>query len=111
MRTPLQPSREQLSLVTVLHALSDPIRLGMVRTLARCDEATCSGLAINKAKSSLSHHFKVLRDAGVIHTRTEGTQHFNSLRRADLDQRFPGLLNAVLRAAGRMGRQVAKRHA
>jgi DNA-binding transcriptional ArsR family regulator len=50
------------------------------------------------AKSTLSHHFKILRDAGVLHCRKEGTQHLNSLRRHDLDDRFPGLLNAILQA-------------
>ncbi len=52
------------------------------------------------AKSTASHHFRVLRAAGVIHMRPEGTLYVNSLRRGDLDARFPGLLDAVLRAPG-----------
>ena len=65
---------------------------------AREGEASCSALDGGRPKSSMSHHFRVLRDAGLVRTRGEGTQHLNSLRREELDRRFPGLLNSVIRA-------------
>lgn len=72
------------------------MRLEIVRRLADQEELPCAALCIPIAKSTLSHHFKILRDAGVLHCRKEGTQHINSLRRQELDDRFPGLLDAVL---------------
>ena len=81
----------------VLHALSDPVRLEIVRHLAGCDECSCGGFDIGLSKPTLSHHFRVLREAGVIRTRPDGRKRQLSLRRDDLDERFPGLLEAVLR--------------
>jgi len=98
MRTPNHPSVDSLSLVQVLHALSDPIRLGLVCNLASAGDQPCNALNLGVAKSTASHHFRVLREAGVIRMRAEGTQFINSLRRDDLERRFPGLLDAVLRA-------------
>ena len=98
MRTLYQPDREDIALADVLYALSDPIRLEIVREVAKRGEACCSSLDVPMPKSSVSHHFKVLREAGVTHTRLTGTQRFISLRRDDLEARFPGLLDAVLRA-------------
>ena len=98
MRLIYHPDRKDLVLVGVLYALGDPIRLEIVRRLANQDSLPCCGLAIAVAKSTLSHHFKVLREAGIIYSRKEGTQYINSLRREDLDARFPGLLEAVLRS-------------
>lgn len=96
MRPFKHPPRQEFSLERLLHALSDPVRLEIVRHLARVDEATCSELDGGRPKSSMSHHFRVLRDAGLVHTRSAGTTHMNSLRRNDLDDRFPGLLDAIL---------------
>ncbi|CAH0323095.1 ArsR/SmtB family transcription factor [Pseudomonas mediterranea] len=59
-------------------------------------EATCGELDGGRPKSSMSHHFRVLRDAGLVHTRNVGTTHMNSLRRDELESRFPGLLASVL---------------
>jgi DNA-binding transcriptional ArsR family regulator len=88
----------KLSLPDVLYALSDPLRLTIVRQLAEEGETACGTFGIRMPKSSLSHHFKVLRDAGVIATRGEGVRRLNTLRRAELDAAFPGLLDAVLSA-------------
>lgn len=88
-----------MDLTRVLYALSDPVRLDIVRTLADCGEATCAQLDGGRPKSSMSHHFRVLREAGIVFTRTAGTSHVNELRAADLEARFPGLLNSVLNAA------------
>jgi DNA-binding transcriptional ArsR family regulator len=96
MRTLRHPKADEIELTRVLYALSDPVRLSVVRQLAREGEATCAALDGGRPKSSMSHHFRVLRDAGVVHTRTEGPAHINELRRADLDRLFPGLLAAVL---------------
>jgi DNA-binding transcriptional ArsR family regulator len=92
-----QPKREELELPTVLHALSDPVRLKMVAALAASDgEPMCSSFDVPVTKSTCTHHFRVLREAGVIHQRQEGRQRLNMLRRDDLDSRFPGLLDTVL---------------
>lgn len=94
------PSRSELELAAILHALSDPVRLKIVATLAAGGEdRTCGSFDLPVTKSTCTHHFKVLREAGVIHQRQEGTARFNTLRRDDLEARFPGLLGAVLQAA------------
>lgn len=98
MRELHHPPRECLQLTQVLHALSDPIRLCIVRQLANEGALPCGTFCENAAKSTMSHHFKVLRLAGLIRQRNEGTSCFNTLRSGDLDARFPGLLNAILRA-------------
>lgn len=90
-----------MALIEVMAALSDPIRVGLVRVLADGQERGWGELRAPVAKSTLSHHLRVLRDAGVTRTRQEGTRCFVELRRADLERRFPGLLDAVLSAASR----------
>ncbi|HEX3615843.1 MAG TPA: metalloregulator ArsR/SmtB family transcription factor [Solirubrobacteraceae bacterium] len=87
-----------LSLPTILHALSDPVRLRIVSQLADGSERTCGSLDVPVAKSTCSHHFRVLREAGVVSQRVDGKCRFNRLRSDELEQRFPGLLAAVLRA-------------
>jgi DNA-binding transcriptional ArsR family regulator len=96
----IHPTRDELQLADVLHALSDPQRLSVVRTLAECSEPRrCGSFDLTITKSTLTHHFRVLRESGVIDQREEGTARLNILRRDDLDVRFPGLLDAVLAAA------------
>jgi DNA-binding transcriptional ArsR family regulator len=91
------PDRDEIELPAVLHALSDPHRLEIVRRLAEDSEPRpCGTLGFGLAKSTMTHHFRILREAGVIEQRREGTTKFTSLRREDLDARFPGLLDAVL---------------
>src|SRR5438067_12571272 len=99
MRNLYQPERADIELADVLYALSDPMRLQIVRELAQRRETCCGGLGVPMPKSSVSYHFQVQREAGVTRTRVEGTQRFISLRRVDLDVRFPGLLDAALSAA------------
>jgi DNA-binding transcriptional ArsR family regulator len=82
----------------VLHALSDPARLQIVRQLSIRDECTCGTFDLGLSKATLSHHFRVLRESGVVRTRPEGRTRMLSLRKSDLDERFPGLLDAVLTA-------------
>ena len=94
------PTRDEIELGGVLHALSDPVRLKIVRCLAEagCESATGS-VDVPVTKSTCTHHFKVLRDSGVIRQRQEGTARLNTVRYEDLEARFPGLLRTVLQAA------------
>ena len=91
-----EPKKADLQLTAVLYALSDDTRLQIVQTLATTDDIACSYFDIHMPKSSLSHHFRVLRASGVITTRKEGTSRLNRLRREDLEERFPGVLESVL---------------
>jgi DNA-binding transcriptional ArsR family regulator len=96
-----EPDLRDLDVTTVLAALADPGRLSAVRGLAEVGEAACGQLqqltGADWSKSTLSHHLRVLREAGITHTRVAGTRRYVSLRRDDLDAAFPGLLGAVLR--------------
>ncbi|WP_346776800.1 helix-turn-helix domain-containing protein [Streptomyces sp. HNM0574] len=96
------PEPEEIRLEDVLHALADPMRLCVVRALATAEDgATCSEVELPVSPSTSTHHFRVLREAGVIHQCYRGTAKLNSLRREDLDALFPGLLQAVLAADAR----------
>ena len=89
-------------LTAVLQALGDPVRMGIVRSLADVDGArACGSFTFPLTKSTMSHHFRVLREAGIIGHRSEGTRRLISLRREDLDAAYPGLIDSVLRAAGK----------
>jgi DNA-binding transcriptional ArsR family regulator len=95
-----QPGAADLDLPTVLHALSDPVRLEIVQELYASDgERACGSFEVPVAKSTLTHHFRVLREAGIICQRHSGTSRMSKLRREDLERRFPGLLAAVTRDA------------
>jgi len=90
------PRLDDVPLVAVLHALSDPTRLAIVETLTRdVDGRACGTFPVNVAPSTLSHHFKVLREAGVIWQQERGNRRWTSLRAEELDLRFPGLLQVV----------------
>ncbi|MEU3607030.1 helix-turn-helix domain-containing protein [Streptomyces sp. NPDC035033] len=97
---PLQhPRAEDINIYAVLHALAEPTRMRIVRTLAEADGKPCGTFGINLSKSTLSAHFKVLREAGLIRQETApGNSRVNTLRREELDARFPGLLDSVLGA-------------
>ncbi|MEQ7918689.1 helix-turn-helix domain-containing protein [Xanthomonas sp. WHRI 1810A] len=99
MRPFKHPSPSDFALERVLLALSDPVRLEIVRCLAAVAEASCGELDGGRPKSSMSHHFRVLRDAGLVQTRNVGTTHMNALRSEELEERFPGLLNSILAQA------------
>ena len=94
--TDLDRPVDVLELAVVLQALADPVRLTILAALAEHGEVRCGGMELPVTKSTASHHFRVLRDAGVIETRGEGKHRINSLRREELDECFPGLLDAVL---------------
>jgi DNA-binding transcriptional ArsR family regulator len=92
------PAAGDLELEHVLQALSDPVRLEIVRSLAAGGEQACGAMPLPVSASTRSHHVRILRDAGITVTRAAGTHRYVSLRRKDLDRRFPGLLDVVLRA-------------
>ncbi|MBW4022032.1 MAG: helix-turn-helix transcriptional regulator [Proteobacteria bacterium] len=92
------PDVSEVTLPEVLHALSDPVRLSILQALVPGQESAWSGFMVSVAPSTLSHHMKVLRNAGLITHRKEGTRCLVSLRQ-DLGERFPGLLDTVLRLA------------
>jgi DNA-binding transcriptional ArsR family regulator len=94
------PRRADLRIEIVFHALSDPVRLDIVRKLARdTGPRACGTLDLPVSKSTASHHFRVLREAGVITQRDEGRRRLTQLRADDLESRFPGLLRTVLAAS------------
>jgi len=97
----VHPAKEDISLAGVLGALADPMRLKIFRRLLDEREGclSCSGAApcAGMAKSTLSHHFRVLRDAGLIRTTKQGVENRNSVRWDDVNERFPGLLKAIMK--------------
>ncbi|WP_369367936.1 ArsR/SmtB family transcription factor [Streptomyces sp. CG4] len=96
------PRPQEIRLETVLHALSDPMRLRIVRELAAVEaELSCSQFDVPVTKSTTTHHFRVLRESGVIRQVYRGTAKMNALRRDDLEHLFPGLLDSLLAAADR----------
>ncbi|MDG9701022.1 helix-turn-helix transcriptional regulator [Streptomyces sp. DH37] len=98
------PAPGEIRLEDVLHALADPVRLRIVRTLAASEEdLSCSLFDLPVSKSTTTHHFRVLRESGVISQSYRGTAKMSALRRGDLDRLFPGLLDSVLTAAVRQG--------
>jgi DNA-binding transcriptional ArsR family regulator len=91
------PRLDDVPLTAALHALADPCRLGIVRRLAEQHELSCQSASCDDVpKSTLSNHFKILRGAGLIQTRTAGREYLSTLRRDEFDARFPGLLDTVL---------------
>lgn len=102
-----QPDVADLDLPTVLAALADPARLAAIRAVAAAGEACCSQVrevtGIECTKSTMSHHLRVLREAGLTTTRVVGTRRLISLRLAEIEARFPGLLTAVLADAAPAG--------
>lgn len=92
------PLREDIRIEAVLQALAEPVRLRIVRAIADHGEIACGVLDLPVSKSTLTHHWRVLRESGVIRQRPVGTSKVNTLRREDLDALFPGLLDGVLAA-------------
>ncbi|BDM69606.1 transcriptional regulator [Streptomyces nigrescens] len=91
----LHPTREQITLEDVLAALGHPVRMKIVRALASGVETYCGAIETGAPKSTLTHHWRVLRESGVIHLRHEGRRNYLTLRADDLEARFPGLLTVV----------------
>jgi DNA-binding transcriptional ArsR family regulator len=94
-----QPPAGDIQLAGIMQALGDETRLKIVRILAIDGEQACGAIPLPVSKATRSHHFKVLREAGITDTRFEGTRRYITLRNDDLEARFPGLLDAVLSAS------------
>ncbi|MEV0275060.1 helix-turn-helix transcriptional regulator [Streptomyces sp. NPDC050610] len=103
MRHYFHPEIRDVCLPDVLFALSDATRLGIAVALADGGERTAGELGGSLAKSTMTHHLKVLREGGVLWVRSEGTRCYNSLRLAELEARFPGLLDHLLGFAAKCG--------
>jgi DNA-binding transcriptional ArsR family regulator len=109
-RTLDHPARAEIRLEAVLHALSDPVRLQVVRFLAGLadgEEAACSALDLAVTKSTSTHHYRVLREAGLIRQVYRGTAKMSVVRREDLGALFPGLLDTVLTADAAQRRRLS----
>jgi DNA-binding transcriptional ArsR family regulator len=105
MREPFHPPIGDVTLAAVMHALSDPVRLEIVARLADGDAEHCGdiGDGIDVHKSTMSHHYRVLREAGITRTTLEGRSRVVRLRHDELDARFPGLLTSVVAAVRQLG--------
>ncbi|MBT2527846.1 helix-turn-helix transcriptional regulator [Streptomyces sp. ISL-99] len=99
---PVHVDPVDVPLETALLALADPVRQSLVRELARAGdwERSCGSFDVSVTKATLSRHFAVLREAGLLEQRDAGPKRLNRLRRAEFDERFPGLLDLVLRHGG-----------
>jgi DNA-binding transcriptional ArsR family regulator len=97
MKQQPHPEPGEITLTGVLAALGDPVRLSIVARLAEGERGS-SDFDCNVASSTLSHHVKALREAGILHHRKEGTRCYVSLR-PDIEKRFPGLMDTILRLA------------
>lgn len=97
MKSYRHPAIRTVPLSAVMQALSDPWRLKIVRHLVSAGdmECCCSDVDMSISKATRSHHFQVLREAGLVRMRSDGNKCQTSLRRADLDKRFPGLLDFI----------------
>ena len=97
----VHPAAQDITLAAVLGALSDPMGLRILKKLLerRDRSLSCSSAApcAEMAKSTLSHHFRILREAGLIRTTKQGVENLNSVRWDEVNERFPGLLKAILK--------------
>lgn len=93
-----QPDADQISLPNVLAALGDQTRLAIIGHLARCETGgmTCGQFTDLASKTGITYHVAKLREAGVVTVQPEGTRRRITLRRNDLDSRFPGFLDAII---------------
>jgi len=102
----IEPAAEDFRLPQVLAALADPHRLATVRFVARHGESWCSQVmqeaGLEMSKSTFSHHLRILREAGVLTKRIQGTRGYTRLRKDDLDRRFPGLIDSIVSADTRL---------
>src|ERR1700685_4681503 len=94
----IHPPPEDFTVLAILHALSDPTRMTVVQTLRAPPERAGGPFPVEVAPSTLTHHFRVLREAGIIRQREDGNRRWTTLRGEDLESRFPGLLGAVVGA-------------
>jgi DNA-binding transcriptional ArsR family regulator len=94
------PKIDEVELDDVLRALADPTRRRIVRMLIAEGDRACGTFGLPVAASTLSHHFRALRKAGILRQYDDGRQRMNTLRLEELDTRFPGLVSTVLSSSG-----------
>ena len=90
------PARAEIDITEVLKALAEPVRLEIVRYLSLNGPCACGSIDVGLTKQNLTHHLRTLREAGILKTEPDGRLRVSSLRREDLDARFPGLLDGIL---------------
>jgi DNA-binding transcriptional ArsR family regulator len=90
------PDLSEVALPVVMQALSDPCRIEILRAIKEAGELSCGDVPLKLSKATVSHHFSVLRESGLVLTRTEGTRCLSSVREQEVDARFPGLLPLVM---------------
>ncbi|MGJ8657105.1 MAG: ArsR/SmtB family transcription factor [Akkermansiaceae bacterium] len=95
MKTYQHPEIKNVPLTAVMHALSDPCRIDIMRQLLENTELACAAIQLSVSKSTASHHFEVLRSSGLIRTRIEGVKCLNSIRIDEINQYFPGILGLI----------------
>ena len=102
MRPLIHPAIDEVPIEAVLHALSDPVRVAIYADIVKgCKENCSTFLTVGDReipKSTLSHHFKILRDAGLIRSERKGVEMFNTSRCEEVDRRYPGLIRAIVKA-------------
>jgi len=98
MRALHHPDVASVELATVLNALSDPVRLQVIGQLADANGVVCGGFDVPVSMSTLSHHLKVLREAGLVRVTPEGSLRRNELRLDEMESRYPGVLSNIIRA-------------
>jgi DNA-binding transcriptional ArsR family regulator len=89
-------TNKDIKITDVLFAFSDPVRLDIVKLLAKNAYMTCGQLNADRPKSSMSHHYNILRNANIIKTEVRGREHYNSLCLEEIELKFPGLLESIL---------------
>jgi len=96
MRALHHPDLDSVELATLLNALADPIRLQIVGQLAEAGGVVCGGFDVPVSMSTLSHHLKVLREAGLLRVTPDGSFRRHELRLDEAEERFPGVLSSVV---------------
>ncbi|MGV9820819.1 ArsR/SmtB family transcription factor [Nocardia xishanensis] len=99
MRALNHPTIDSVDLATLLNALADPIRLRVVGQLADAGGVVCGGFDVPVSMSTLSHHLKVLREAGLVRVTPEGSHRRHELRADEIETRYPGVLSSIITAA------------
>ncbi len=94
------PNLKKMPISSIFDALSDPARIEILLMLLDEKEATCGQCPSGKSKSTMSHHFKVLREAGLIQRREEGKNHYLSVRLEEIEERLPGFLKLLQKIKG-----------
>jgi DNA-binding transcriptional ArsR family regulator len=97
----VHPAIEDVTLESVLYALADPVRLEIVKKLAAgsCGLNCSTAAPADLPKSTQSHHFQILREAGLIRSERRGTEVVNSIRCGEIEKRFPGVISSILKAS------------